>query len=88
MLFFQMDIADEAGATAPAFKYDLSGMTQSEFGAVAHADQRRMVQFPHQQLHELVLALRVQCSGRFVEDDDVRVLKDNPRERACRALAH
>jgi hypothetical protein len=84
MIFFQMDIADEAGATAPAFKYNLSGMKQFEFGTMAHADQCRMVRFPNQQLHELVLALRIQCSGRFVEDDDVRVLKDNARE--CKTL--
>jgi hypothetical protein len=48
---------------------------------VPDADQRRMIRFPDQQLHELFLASRIQCGGRFIEDNDVRVLKNNARER-------
>jgi hypothetical protein len=84
IILFQMDIADEAGGAAPAFKHNLSAMKQFEFRTVADADQRRMIRLPNQQLHELVLALRIQCSSRFVENDDVRLLKDNPRE--CKTL--
>ena len=86
MIVFQMDIADEARPTTPTFKYDLSGMKQFQFGTVPDADQRRMIRFPDQQLHEFVLTPRIQCGGCFVEDNDVRVPKNNARERKTRGL--
>src|SRR5437764_13835032 len=70
-LAFQPHVAHQPGAAAPALQNDLAVMEGFELGTVADAYQRCLARLPAQQLHQLVLASRVERRSGLVEHDDV-----------------
>jgi hypothetical protein len=75
-----MDVADEARRAALALEDDLAAVERLELGPVADADDGRVLELVGEQGHELVLALGIERGGRFVEDDDVGPMQQEPSE--------
>src|ERR1700712_5148485 len=76
----EIDVADKLGSALPALQHDLAAVEGFELGAMGDADHGRVGQFLVEQLHHEILASGIEGRGRFIEDDDIRVVQKQPRE--------
>ena len=81
----QLLVAHELSAAFATLQSNLARMERLEFGTVTHAQQRQLPYY--EQLHELGLVCQVERGGRFVEDDNVRLVQENAGKRQPLFLA-
>lgn len=76
----EIDVADEFRATLAPFQHYLAAVEGFKLGAMGDADHGGHGQLLGHQLHHLVLALFIECRGRFVQHDDIWLVQKQPRE--------
>ena len=59
---------------------DLAVVKVRELGAMADADDARMLELACQKHHQSILARGIERGGRLVEHDDVRAVEQDARE--------
>ena len=76
----QLHVADQLCTLRTSLERDFAGVKGLKLRAMANA-QERYFRPINQQVHKLVLTLGIEGSSRFVEHDDIGIVKQDSRER-------
>src|SRR6266404_3364387 len=80
-------VAREARTVGMVLEDELAGVKRLQLGAMADAHHCRFRQTLEDELHQVLLARRVERRRRLVHDDDVGAMDEDAREREPLLLA-
>ena len=76
----QLNVGHELRSASPALENDLAAVERFELRPVPDAHNSQRSELSGQQLHQLVLAVRVQRRCRLIKHYDIRLVQEDPRE--------